>query len=65
MYIAVKDRKVIAYGSDFGKVYGEARRKVGEDFIMDYTLPGEPLVLNVKFRITCKLWNFIWPSTSG
>lgn len=48
MYVAVKDRKVIAYGREFGKVYDEARRKVGEDFIIDYILSGEPFVLKVK-----------------
>ncbi len=35
MYVAVKDGKVIAYGKEFGKVYDEARAKVGEGFIID------------------------------
>jgi hypothetical protein len=50
MYIAVKDGKVVAYGKDFGKVYDEAREKVGEGFMIDYILSGEPFVLKVKLR---------------
>jgi len=50
MYIAVKDGKVVAYGKDFGKVYDEAKEKVGEDFMIDYILSGEPFVLKVKLQ---------------
>jgi len=45
MYVAVKDGKVVAYGKDFGKVYDEAKEKVGEGFIVGYILSGEPFVL--------------------
>jgi len=45
MYVAVKDGKVVAYGKDFGKVYDEAREKVGEGFIVGYILSGEPFIL--------------------
>jgi len=45
MYVAVKDSKVVAYGKEFGKVYDEAREKVGENFIMDYILSGDLFVL--------------------
>ena len=45
MYVAVKEGKVVAYGKDFGKVYDEAREKVGEGFIVGYILSGEPFVL--------------------
>jgi hypothetical protein len=45
MYVAVKDGKVVAYGKEFGKVYDEAREKVGENFIMDYILSGDLFVL--------------------
>jgi hypothetical protein len=45
MYIAVRDGKVIAYGKEFGKVYDEAKGKVGGDFTIDYILSGEPFVL--------------------
>ncbi len=50
MYVAVKDGRVIAYGREFGKVYDEAREKVGEDFMIDYILSGEPFVLEVKLQ---------------
>jgi len=45
MYVAVKEGKVVAYGKDFGKVYDEAREKVGEGFIVGYILSGEPFIL--------------------
>jgi len=45
MYVAVKDGKVVAYGKDFGKVYDEAREKVGEGFMVGYILSGEPFIL--------------------
>ena len=45
MYVAVKDGKVVAYGREFGKVYDEAREKVGEGFIVGYILSGEPFIL--------------------
>ena len=45
MYVAVKNGKVVAYGKDFGKVYDEAKEKVGEGFIVGYILSGEPFVL--------------------
>ena len=45
MYVAVKDGKVVAYGKDFGKVYDEAKEKVGEGFIVGYILSGEPFIL--------------------
>jgi hypothetical protein len=48
MYVAVKDGKVVAYGKEFGKVHDEARKKVGENFIMDYILSGDLFVLKVK-----------------
>lgn len=48
MYVAVKDGKVIASGKEFGRVYDEAKEKVGEGFIMGYILSGEPFVLKVK-----------------
>ncbi|MEM1544918.1 MAG: DUF5678 domain-containing protein [Candidatus Methanomethylicia archaeon] len=50
MYVAVKDCKVIAYGKEFGKVYDEAKEKVGKDFIIDYILSGEPFVLKVGIQ---------------
>ena len=50
MYVAVKEGKVVAYGKDFGKVYDEAKEKVGEDFMIDYILSGEPFVLEVKLQ---------------
>jgi hypothetical protein len=45
MYMAVKDGKVITSNKEFGKVYEEARKKVGEDFVTDYILSGEPFLL--------------------
>jgi len=42
MYVAVKDQKVVAYGKEFGRVYDEAKEKVGEEFIIDYILSDEP-----------------------
>jgi len=45
MYVAVKEGKVVAYGKDFGKVYDEAKEKVGEGFIVGYILSGEPFIL--------------------
>jgi len=47
MYVTVKDGRVIAYGKDFGKVYDKAKEKVGEGFIVDYILSGEPFILKV------------------
>ena len=44
MYVAVKDGKVISADKEFGKAYEEAKKKVGEDFITDYILSGEPFV---------------------
>lgn len=44
-YIAVKDRRVVAAGADFGKVYDAALRKVKKDFVTGYILSGEPFVL--------------------
>jgi hypothetical protein len=38
MYVAVKDGKVVAYGKEFWKVYDEARKRVGEGFMIDYIL---------------------------
>lgn len=48
MYVAIKNGKVIAYGKEFGKVYDEAKRKVGEEFLIGYILSGEPFVLKVN-----------------
>jgi hypothetical protein len=45
MYVAIKDGKVISANKEFGKTYEEAKNKVGEDFITDYILSGEPVVL--------------------
>jgi hypothetical protein len=45
MYVAVKDGKVISSNKEFGKAYEEAKKKVGEDFVTDYILSGEPFVL--------------------
>lgn len=45
MYIAVRDGKVITANADFGKVFGEAKRKFGKDFVTGYILSGEPFVL--------------------
>ncbi len=45
MYVAVKDGKVISANKEFGKTYDEAMKKVGEDFVTDYILSGEPFVL--------------------
>jgi len=50
MYVAVKDGKVVAYGKEFGRVYEEARDIIGEDFMIDYILSGEPFVLKVKLQ---------------
>ena len=50
MYVAVKDGKVVAYGREFGKVYDEAREKVGEGFIVGYILSGEPFVLKADLQ---------------
>jgi len=50
MYVAVKDGKVVAYGKEFGKVYDEAKGRVGEEFMIDYILSGEPFVLKVKLQ---------------
>jgi hypothetical protein len=50
MYVAVKDGKVVAYGKEFGKVYEEARDAIGEDFMIDYVLSGEPFVLKAKLQ---------------
>jgi hypothetical protein len=44
MYIAVKDGKVISASKEFGKTYKEASKKV-KDFVTDYILSGEPVVL--------------------
>jgi len=44
MYVAVKDGKVISANKDFGKVYQEAKKKVGEPFVTEYMLSGEPFV---------------------
>jgi len=44
MYIAVKDGKVISANKEFGKAYEEAKKKV-ENFVTDYILSGEPVVL--------------------
>jgi hypothetical protein len=45
MYIAVSNRKVLAAGKEFVKVYDEAVQKIGKDFVMDYIYSGEPFVL--------------------
>jgi len=45
MYVAVSNRKVLAAGKEFGKVYDEAVQKVGKDFVTDYIYSGEPFVL--------------------
>jgi len=45
MYIAVSNRKVLAAGKEFGKVYDEAVQKVGKGFVTDYIYSGEPSVL--------------------
>jgi len=50
MYEVVKDGKVVAYGKEFGKVYEEARNTIGEDFMIDYVLSGEPFVLKAKLQ---------------
>ena len=50
MYVAVKDGGVVAYGREFGKVYDEARKRVGEVFMIDYILSGEPFVLKVELQ---------------
>lgn len=44
MYVAVKDGKVISANKEFGKVYEEAKKKAGENFVTDYILSGEPFV---------------------
>ncbi len=44
MYVAVKDGKVISANKEFGKAYEEAKKK-SEDFVTDYILSGEPVVL--------------------
>lgn len=46
MYVAVKDGKVVSANKDFGKVYQEAKKKVGEHFVTDYIMSGEPFVLS-------------------
>lgn len=46
MYVAVKDGKIISANKEFGKVYEEAKKKAGEDFVTDYILSGEPFVLS-------------------
>lgn len=45
MYVAVKDGKVVSADREFGKAYQEAKRKVGEHFVTDYIMSGEPYVL--------------------
>lgn len=45
MYVAVKNGKVISANKEFGKAYEEAMKKVGDDFVTDYILSGEPFVL--------------------
>lgn len=47
-YVAVKNRKVVASGCEFGKVYDAAIRKVKKDFVTGYILSGEPFVLNTR-----------------
>lgn len=48
MYIAVKGGRVIACGKEFGKVYDEAKAKVGEVFLIEYILSDEPFVLKTN-----------------
>jgi hypothetical protein len=45
-YVAVKNRRVIAHGRDFGKVYDAALRRVKKDFVTGYILSGDPFVLD-------------------
>jgi len=49
MYVAVKDGKVVSANKEFGKAYEEASKKV-KDFVTDYILSGEPVVLaNIQY----------------
>jgi hypothetical protein len=50
MYVVVKDGKVIVYGKEFGRVYDEARKRVGEEFMIDYILSDEPFILKIELQ---------------
>lgn len=45
-YVAVKNRKVIAHGPDFGKVFYKAKQEARKDFVTEYILPLAPFILN-------------------
>lgn len=47
---AYPNGKVVAYGKEFGGVYDEAKEKVGDDFMIDYILSGEPFVLEAELQ---------------
>jgi len=46
----VKDGKVIVYGKEFGRVYDEARKRVGEEFMIDYILSDKPFILKIELQ---------------
>jgi len=50
MYIAVREGRILAAHKEFGKVYDEATKKAGKDFVTEYIFSGEPIVLEVDVQ---------------